>query len=100
MQIGIKNAVNWIIIRANPSIPNVKLILIDWNHSILCKNWNWTEVGSKQSNKAQLKFKIIKDQKREKLQINELFVLLQKDKTRQPNKGKQISVNNIKKKHA
>ena len=49
-------------------------------------------MGSKQSNKAQLKFKIIKDQKREKLQINELFVLLQKDKTRQPNKGKQISL--------
>ena len=83
-------------IRAKPSIPKVKLILTDWNHWIFCKNWNWTDVGSKNKSKDQLKFKIIKDQKREKLQIKELFVLFVKNKTKQPIKGKRIRVNNIK----
>jgi len=75
-------------------------MFIDSNHCIFCKNWKETDVGSKKNKKAQLKFKIIKDQKREKLQIKDVFVLSVKNKTRQPIKGKQISVNNIKKKYA
>jgi hypothetical protein len=54
-------------------------------------------VGSKKKRNETLTFKIISDQKSEKLRIKPSCVLLVKVNTRQPNKGKQIRDNNIKK---
>ena len=43
-----------------------------------------------------LKFKITKDQNKEKLRIKLIRDLFTKERTKQPNRGKKISVNNIK----
>jgi len=52
-------------------------------------------VGSKKRSKENVTFKIIKDQKREKLRIKLDFDLSTKNKRKQANKGKSIRDNNI-----
>ena len=95
IQTGINNAVNWIKINANPSIPKTKLILTDWNQGLISKNWNCVAVGSKKNKSEKLTFKINKDQNNEKLRIKLSCVFSIKAKMKQPIIGKEIRNNNI-----
>ena len=98
MQTGISKAVNCIKIKAKPSIPKIKFILITRIQSLISRNWNCVEVGSKKNNNEKLTFKISKDQKREKLRIKRILVLSIKMSVKQPTNGNKIRNNNIFKK--
>jgi len=95
MQVGINNAVNWIKIKAKPSIPMITFILNAESKAQSSKNWNWVEIGSKKKSKEILKFSIINDQKSAKLRIKFSSVFEIKSRTKQPKSGRKIKKDNI-----
>ena len=97
IQVGIKNAVNWIISSARPSNPKIKLILAELNHEYLSISWNSEMAESKKKSKEKQTFKITNDQNNEKLRIKKIWVLSIKLIKIQANKGRKIRFNNIKK---
>lgn len=95
IQVGNRKAVNWIIIKASPSIPKIRLTLIDSNQEYFSKNWNVETVGSKKKRKLKQILRIIRDQNNEKLRIKAIFVLSIKERKTAANKGNSIKFNNI-----
>ena len=83
---------------AKPSIPKTKLMFMESNHELVSKNWKSTVLKSKVKSKRNEKFKIIKDQNKEKLRIKTWFVLSQKLINKQAKRGKLIRKDNIVKK--
>ena len=87
IQTGISKAVNCIKIKANPSIPKIRFILIIRIQSLISRNWNCVDVGSKKNKSEKLTFKINRDQKSEKLRIKRILVYSIKTSTKQPING-------------
>jgi len=85
-------------IKAKPSIPNVKFILLEDNQFIVNKNWNCVVVVSKKNNKPTQQFNIKRDQNNEKFLIKCCCVFSTKKSTKQPTNGKKLIINKIKKK--
>lgn len=70
------------------------LILIELNQEVVSRNWKCVDEVSKKNNKVTHTLRISKDQKSEKLRIKLISVLLIKTRTKQPNKGREIIVDN------
>jgi hypothetical protein len=70
------------------------LILIELNQELVSRNWKCVDAGSKKNNKMTQTLRISKDQKSEKLRIKLISVLGVKKRTKQPNKGRKIIVDN------
>jgi hypothetical protein len=95
MQKGIINAVNKIITKAKPSIPNIQFMFKKQSQSLVLICWKYTTVGSKKKSKMQQKLKTKSEQKSPKLRINLYFVCCTKHKTKHENSGNSINKNNI-----
>ena len=94
-QTGIKKVVSNIINKANPSIPKTILLFVIAIQFISSTNWKLELVLSKLKTKKIEILKISKDQNKEKLRINKIFLLLIKKSKNEPNNGNKIKVDSI-----
>ena len=94
-QTGIKKVVSNIINKANPSIPKTILLFVIAIQFISSTNWKLELVLSKLKTKKIEILKISKDQNKEKLRINKIFLLLIKKSKNEPNNGNIIKVDSI-----
>jgi hypothetical protein len=94
-QTGIKKVVSNIINKANPSIPKTILLFVIAIQFISSTNWKLELVLSKLKTKKIEILKISKDQNKEKLRINKIFLLLIKKSKNEPNNGNKIRVDSI-----